>query len=349
MRYGEISVILPLDQVDWLKAEGPEGEVVFSTRIRLARNLANYTFPCLGNEEQLKGVVHDVGATLGEREGIFYNDSSKLSPLHLALLGERHLVSPGFCNGTHPRALALSEDGRLSLMVNEEDHLRIQLLTSGLQFRETWKLADALDRSLERHLRFAFDPQFGYLTSCISNVGTGLRASAMLHLPALAWFNAIDQIVAQVSQVGLTVRGLYGEGTRPDGNLLQISNQITLGPTEADILAKVDGIARHLVQSELTARQQLLSQYRLQLEDRVWRCLGLLKNARMMESNEALAHLSMVRLGLDLGLLPNLPRTALKQLLVRIRPANLQFEAKRELAPLERDRMRADLLRQTLE
>ncbi|MCA9794342.1 MAG: ATP--guanido phosphotransferase, partial [Candidatus Eremiobacteraeota bacterium] len=285
-------MILPLDQLDWLKAEGPEGEVVFSTRIRLARNLANYTFPSLGNEEHLRGVLQDVGTAMGHQQGILYNESSKLTPLHLALLGERHLVSPAFCNATHPRALALGDDGRLSVMVNEEDHLRIQLLTTGLQFREAWKQADALDRELERHLRFAFDPQFGYLTSCISNVGTGLRASAMLHLPALAWFNAIDQIVAQVSQVGLTVRGLYGEGTRPDGNLLQISNQITLGPSEADILAKVDGIAKHLVGSELTARQQLLGQYRLQLEDRVWRCLGLLKNARMMESNEALAHLS---------------------------------------------------------
>ncbi len=341
-------MIQPLDRLEWLSGEGPEDQVVFSTRVRLARNLAPHPFPTARNVDSLQQVADQVGPVLEASAKLPYRSVTDLNSLDKALLRERHLISPAFCETQLPAGLGLAESGAISIMVNEEDHLRIQLMGPGLRLYEVWSDADELDRLLDQELSFAFDPQFGFLTSCVSNVGTGLRASAMLHLPGLAWFNALDQIVAQVSQVGLTLRGTFGEGTRPEGNLVQISNQLTLGPRETDIIAKVNGVAQHLVQSELSARAQLLAQYRAQVEDRVWRCYGLLKNARMMESAEALAHLSMVRLGHDLELLPPLEPSVLKRLLVRIRPANLQFETERELGAVERDQVRAGLLRQSM-
>lgn len=342
-------MIQPIEQIDWLNGEGPRQEVVLATRIRLARNLADLPFPSMANENALAEVVHRVGQCLSTVQGVEFHDLSRLSQAHLCLLVERHLISPAFYSYVRPRGLGLDTPRQLSLMINEEDHLRLQFLYPGLQLMDAWHRADQLDTDLDRVLHFAHDRQFGFLTSCLSNVGTGLRASAMLHLPALAWFNALPQIVGQVQQVGLTMRGLYGEGTAPDGNLMQISNQVTLGQREIDILTKVQGVAEHLVESELQARQQLLERYRLQLEDQVWRCLGILRTARLMESGEALRHLSMVRLGLDTGLLPaTISRADLTRLLVRLRPANLQFEAQQELSSADRDQRRAAVLRQTL-
>lgn len=341
-------MIRPIEQIAWLNGQGRMQEVVISSRIRLARNLADSPFPSLGHLESLAQVEGKVAQALSNYPEFEYCSAEKLNEMQLALLTERHLVSPPFCGHHCPRGLALDGPSRLSIMVNEEDHLRIQVLVPGLEIDSGWRLADEVDDKLSRHLEFAYDSHLGFLTSCLSNVGTGLRASVMLHLPGLSWFQAIPRIVHQVQQVGLTIRGLYGEGTRPASNLFQISNQVTLGLSETEILTKVEGVATQLAKAELNARAQLVRDYRPQVEDRVWRCFGILRSARLIESVEALELLSMVRLGVDLKLLPEIHPGHLCRLLVRIRPANLQHETGRDLGPVERDLARASLLRSAL-
>lgn len=339
--------MIPLHEVGWLSAEGPQGPIVLSTRLRLARNLARYSFPAHGTAEGLLKVVEDVGGAVA-RQDLQYLLMHQLPAIDHHLLVERHLISPAFCTSVLPRGLGLKKDGTVSLMVNEEDHIRLQVLLSGLQFERAWQIASQLDDVLSQSLEIAYDSQFGFLTACPSNVGTGLRASVMLHLPGLAWLKALDSIANQVAQMGLTVRGLYGEGTRSAGNLLQISNQVTLGPAEEDILAKLNGVAMQLIHYENSARAELQRGFGPNLQDRVWRCLGVLCHARLMESAEAMEHLSLIKLGTELELLPEIPGPVLNRLMIRIRPANLQKEAGRELDPMERDVARARLLRDTL-
>lgn len=339
---------MKLEELSWLSGKGPDAEIALSTRLRLARNLEDFPFPPGGAPGHLAQVVTLVGVEVEKVPGLAFHQVYSLKPLDLHLLVERHLISPAFMASNQPRGLALSPDGQTAIMINEEDHLRLQCLVPGLDFATAWGCVSGLEEQLAEGLRFAFDAQFGYLTSCPSNVGTGLRASAMLHLPALAWLKALDNLVPQVAQVGLTVRGVFGEGSRSAGNLLQISNQVTLGPSEEDILANLGRVTSQLVGYERSARQELLRTQGSQLEDRVWRCLGVLASARLMVSAEAMEHLSMVRLGVDLGFLPPIPLEDLNALMVRLRPASLQVEAGRDLEPGARDSTRAELLREAL-
>jgi len=339
---------MKLEDLSWLSGRGPESEIVLSTRLRLARNLEEFPFPPGCPPGHLAQVVTLVGVQVEKLRELTFHQMYSLKPLELHLLVERHLISPAFMASNQPRGLALSGDGGVAIMINEEDHLRLQCLWPGMAFDEAWGCISGVEERLAEGLRFAFDEQFGYLTACPSNVGTGLRASAMLHLPALGWLKALDNLVPQVAQVGLTVRGVYGEGSRSAGHLLQISNQVTLGPTEEDILANIGRVTLQLVNYERSAREQLLSTQGGQVEDRVWRCLGILASARLMVSAEALEHLSMVRLGVDLGFLPPIPLEDLNALMVRIRPASLQVEAGRDLEPGARDATRAELLREAL-
>lgn len=339
---------MKLEDLNWLSGTGPDAEIALSTRLRLARNLEDFPFPPGCSAAHLAQVVTLVGVQVESLGDLAFHQMYSMKPLDLHLLVERHLISPAFMASNQPRGLALSEDGGVAIMINEEDHLRLQCLRPGLAFEQAWACVSGVEERLAEGLRFAFDDQFGYLTSCPSNVGTGLRASAMLHLPALGWLKALDNLVPQVAQVGLTVRGVYGEGSRSAGNLLQISNQVTLGPTEEDILANLGRVTAQLVNYERSAREQLLSAQGGQVEDRVWRCLGILASARLMVSAEALEHLSMVRLGVDLGFLPPIPLEDLNALMVRIRPASLQVEAGRDLEPGARDATRAELLREAL-
>ena len=345
-----------MSALDWLSGEGPRTEVVLSTRVRLARNLERYPFPSRGHAPSLAEVFELVGSklltaadSLGLSGPMTYLDVTRIHPLELQLLVERHLASPAFASSPLPRGLGLTEDGTLSLMVNEEDHLRVQCLLSGLQLEEAWRQAAQLETFLAQSLDFAYDSQFGFLTACPSNIGTGLRASAMVHLPGLAWLKALEPITQQIAQLGLTVRGVYGEGSCCTGHLLQISNQVTLGLNEEDILTKLHAVCEQLVHYETSARQQLQESQKLAMEDQVWRSYALLRNARLMESAEVMEHLSMVRLGVHLGLLPPISVGTLNSLMVRTRPANLQVEAGRELKPAERDAMRAEVIRKLLQ
>ena len=332
----------------WLGELGPQQGIVLSSRIRLARNLEGYPFPPLSRPATLADALAILLHRVRQIPESNVLDMYRIHPLEAQLLVERHLISPAFATSQQPRALLLSTDSKLSLMLNEEDHLRLQCLVPGLQIREAWKQACEIEAFLAQELEFAFDDQFGYLTSCPSNVGTGLRASAMLHLPGLAWIQAMDSIFQHVGQLGLTVRGLYGEGSKSLGHLVQVSNQVTLGPSEEEILSRLEAVCQQLIQYESSARQQLMREQRLVLEDRCWRSLAILREARLLESGEALEHLSMVRLGCDLQLLPPVAMAILNELLVRIRPAGLQMESGHELSPAERDVVRARLVRELL-
>jgi protein arginine kinase len=336
----------------WLENTGPDSEVVLSSRIRLARNLRNIPFPYLASDSQTAEVAKQVRGLLQEKPDMFadihYYAVSELTPLERQALLERHLISPALLKEDHNSAVLLREDESLSIMINEEDHLRFQCLLPGLQLESAWKMADHYDNLFEEALDYAFDEQLGYLTVCPTNVGTGLRASVMVHLPALNLTKRLNRVLSAIAQVGLAVRGMYGEGSEITGNLVQISNQITLGQSDEDIIKNLFGVTKQIVEQELQARQILLNESRDQIADRVNRSFGILKHAHLMSSQEGMQLLSDVRLGIDLGLIEDKKGLALKELLVLQRPANLQLLTGKTLDVFERDRERAKLMRQYL-
>lgn len=335
----------------WMKGQGPDRDVALGSRIRLARNLRGLPFPAVADEHQAAEVVRQVREAVSqspELRGMLFVPMESLSPLERQLLLERHLISPDHAREGGRKAVVLREDEAVSVMVNEEDHLRIQALMPGLQLAAAWELADKVDDALEQYLPYAFSEQRGYLTACPTNVGTGLRASLMLHLPALVSTGQINRIIQAVGRFGLVVRGLYGEGTQALGNIFQFSNQVTLGHTESDIIQHLINVTRQVIDQEREARQMLLRRDKMALEDRVARAYGTLAHARVVSSQEALQMLSDVRLGIDLGILDGLKPEILQELLVAIRPAHLQMRTGRELSPAERDVLRAALIRERI-
>lgn len=338
----------------WMEGTGPHSEVVLSSRIRLARNLDNLPFPGRMSEEEAAKLIQ--AAEEGVREVNLIGVPSKVelyrladtTPLDRQILVDKHLISPQQSKEAHAKAVAVSADQSISIMVNEEDHLRLQVLAPGLQLQEAWRIASMVDDALEQRLQYAFDQQLGYLTACPTNVGTGLRASVMMHLPALVLTQQAGRLFNNLSQLGLVVRGLYGEGTEAAGHIFQISNQNSLGKAEEEIIANLDAIAQRVIETEEQARQHLYREMRLQIEDRVSRAYGLLSNARMITSEEAMRLLSDVRLGIAVGALPPISYQALNELMVAMQPAFLQRTEGRELNPLERDIKRAELIRSRL-
>lgn len=329
----------------WMEGSGPDADIVISTRVRLARNIRKLPFPPLASDEQrekvfrlAEKVVQNQGA---EGPGLKMLSISALSPIERQVLVEKHLISPLLSKESRFSGLVLREDEVISIMVNEEDHFRIQCLLPGLQLEKAWQEASRYDDFLESHVDYAFHEEKGYLTACPTNVGTGLRASVMLHLPALVLTQQINRILAAVNQVGLAVRGLYGEGTEITGNLLQVSNQITLGQSEEEILHNLYSVTRQLINQEKNAREHLLNEGREKLADRAGRAFGILKYARLLDSSETMQLLSDVRLGVDLGLITNVPVKVLNELLVLTRPGCLQYLQDRALTPYERDLERA--------
>jgi protein arginine kinase len=246
-------------------------------------------------------------------------------------------------------AVFVNKDETVSIMINEEDHLRIQIMLPGLQLDEALKKIDGIDDLLEGKLDFAFDEKIGYLTACPTNVGTGMRASVMMHLPVLTMMDQIGQIFSTISQVGLVVRGIYGEGSQAKGNLYQISNQITLGKSEEDIIQNVVGVARQILMSERKIRQNLSGEARIRLEDKILRSYGILTNAKLVSSQEALAYISDVRLGVDMGIIKNLEPSVLNGLFIMTGPAYIQEMSNNAMTPMERDVFRADFIRQKME
>ncbi len=342
--------------LEWIAGAGPLAEVVIASRVRVARNLRGFRFPLAARPAELEAVRNRVNEAA--RASTFTADFASLnladlSTIQLHTLVEKHLLSPLLAHmvtgGGGGRSLLLGPYGILSGMVNEEDHLRLQCLLSGLETARGWRLLSQFDDALESTLDFAFSSHLGYMTACPSNVGTGLRASVMLHLPAIALAHAIEAVKAQiVSQVGLAVRGLYGEGTAVHGNLLQISNQISLGPREEDIEARVRAVAERVVEQEMGARARLRRDFSVQLGDKLWRALGILRHARVIAAAEALELLSMVRLGIELEILPPISRKRLNALLVAIRPATLQVLMGQVSNPLQADILRAQRIRAEL-
>ncbi|NMP22154.1 protein arginine kinase [Sulfobacillus harzensis] len=336
----------------WMNGHGPEGEIVLSSRIRLARNLAGVPFPHRMDDQQGQHMLEQVEHAVGQVEpgwGIRFRQLDSLTPLERQLLMEKHLVSPLLIqNPIRYESVALDERESISIMVNEEDHLRIQVLLPGLQLDEAWQAANRLDDALEQHLDFAYDESRGYLTAWPTNLGTGLRASVMLHLPGLVMTRQASQVFTTLAQVGIVVRGLYGEGSEALGNIFQISNQVSLGLTEEELVHNLTVVAQQIVGRERNARQHLMSSAGLALADRVGRSWGILTNARVMTSDEALKLLSDVQLGSDLNLLEGPLPCTFSQLTLMTRPAYLQIEAGRELSPVERDQIRAQTLRRHL-
>jgi len=338
----------------WTEAGGRHPEVVLSSRIRLARNLDNLPFPQRMSEADAQKLI--AAAEAGVREINLMGVAPRVELYRLAgtpalerqILVDKHLISPQLAKDAGLRAVAISEDESISIMINEEDHLRIQVLAPGLQLEETWRIASVVDDALEQKIHYAFDEKLGYLTACPTNVGTGLRASVMMHLPGLVLTQQAGRLFHNLSQLGLVVRGLYGEGTEAAGHIFQISNQNTLGKAEEEIVTNLGAVARKVIEAETQARQYLLQEMRLQIEDRVARAYGILANARILSSEEAMRLLSDVRLGVSIGVLPQLKPDLMNELMVAMQPAFLQRMEGRELNPVERDKRRAALIRSRL-
>ena len=342
--------------VGWLDASGPSSHLVLSTRIRLARNLAGRVFQGRNSETEREDILTTVERAA--RESVLLRNATKfrldrLERTDRQLLHERHLVSKELAGldgdgRVRSGATVLVQD-RIGVMLNEEDHLRIQALRSGFALEATWGLVAALDAELGQRLAFAFHPEFGYLTSCPTNVGTGLRASVLVHLPGLVLTKEINRILQGLTQVGLTFRGLYGEGSEVVGNLFQLSNQTTLGKSESELLDKLGKLVRQVMEYEERARQILLRDATAILEDKVWRAYGLLRYARTLSFEETMNLLSGVRLGVGLGLIPNVGMYALNKLLVFTQPAHLAAAQGRALSEDEVPVRRAAYVRQVLE
>jgi protein arginine kinase len=342
--------------IGWLDGSGPEGHMVLSTRVRLARNLAGRPFPIRSTEDDRESVlstVQDAAAATTSLRGATTLRLDRLARADRQLLHERHLVSKELSApdaDLPPRSgAAVLLQGALGIMVNEEDHLRLQGLYSGFATEAAWAGVGTLDTELGQRLAFAFHPEFGYLTSCPTNVGTGLRASVLIHLPGLVLTKEINKVLQSLVQVGLTFRGLYGEGSEVVGNFFQLSNQTTLGKTESDLMNHLAEIVRQVIGYETQAREVLLRDAPGVIEDKVWRAYGLLRHARRLSFEEAMNLLSAVRLGVGLGLVPDVGMYTLNKLLVFTQPAHLSAMAGRELGEDELPVRRADYVRRTLE
>ncbi len=336
----------------WMEGGGPEAEYVISSRVRAARNVKGYPFSCLASKQENKAVLEKITAVkTGKADYSSFNmlTMDEISGLEKQALVEKHLISPFLARESSCGALLLRQDEGVSIMVNEEDHLRIQSILPGLRLEEAWQEAERYDDLLESELEYVFSERYGYMTACPTNVGTGLRASVMLHLPALIMTGQINRFLGALSQVGLTVRGLYGEGTEIVGNLVQVSNQITLGHSEDEIISNLGSVISQVIEQEHGARQVMLDKKRAELADKAWRALGLLKYAKVMSSQEAVSLLSDLRLGYDLGLITEVDHKLLNELLVLIRPGCLQLLAGRELDNSERNLERPVRVREALE
>ena len=336
---------------EWLRGEGPHHQVVISSRVRFARNLRDRAFPGWAKKAERLAILDLIKPRveeLTEMQDSFSEGLQDLSSLEKQVLVERHLISREHAAKGAGSAIVMNRRQTLSIMINEEDHLRMQSIRSGLQLKQAFKLVDKIDSALEGKLHFAYDQRLGYLTACPTNVGTGLRASAMLHLPGLVLSELINQVIQAVSKIGLAVRGLYGEGTEAMGNLFQISNQTTLGEKEDEIINRLSKVIETIIEKEHDARQVLLQKKSNTLWDQVGRAYGVLTYAHAMSSKEALNLLSILKLGVDLGAFSEDRRVSIDQLFIDTQPAHLQKTSDRKLNAEQRDHLRAEIIRERL-
>jgi protein arginine kinase len=335
----------------WLKGTGPYAHIVMSSRLRLARNLRKIPFPNRASKKVLTETLESVERAVSTMD--YFKSStvfrmSELDNIDRQFLIERHLMSHEHSANPDGKALIVSLEEVLSIMINEEDHLRIQVMQSGLNLDETWKVINMIDDVLSEKLDFAYVHHWGYLTACPTNTGTAMRGSVMLHLPALVMTKQINKVLSAIAKLSFASRGFYGEGTQARGNFYQISNQVSLGHTEIDIIQNINGLIRQVIEQEEQARQALILQNRPMLEDKIYRSLGILKNAYIISSQETVELLSMVRLGIDLNIIKDIDRRVINELFITIQPAHLQKIEGKKLSTSARDVKRASLIRQKL-
>ena len=337
---------------EWLKNTGPNSNIVISSRIRLARNLKRIPFSHWANKKQKEETLKKVKQAVTSNtytKGALFLQMVDLNNLDKQFLIERHVISREHALRADHKAVVIGDREILSIMINEEDHLRIQVMQSGFNLEQAWKIISRIDQEFEKKLDYACSQEWGYLTACPTNTGTGLRASVMLHLPALVMSKQINKVLQAITKLNLTARGFYGEGTEASGNFFQISNQVTLGHSEEDILDNIERIIKQVIGHEQNARKALLDQDRARIEDRVWRSYATLKNAHIITSKEAIDLFSNVRLGIDMGILKGLNLQAVNRIFILIQPAHLQKIEGKALSPQERDIKRAELIRKELE
>ena len=322
-------------------------DIVITSRIRLARNLKNYKFPIYMTESESNSVINEIYNAVSKHENYKLTYMKDLSDVKKNSLIENHIISPALANKRNEGAFLLSPDGKTSVMINEEDHIRIQTIEEGLSLKECWQLSNEVDDIIEESVDYAFDRELGYITACPTNIGTGMRASVMLHLPALSITNQIDKLLYGVSQLGVAVRGVYGEGTKSIGHLYQISNQGTLGASEETLIDKINQIVMQIIDKEKNTREHLMKNNYDDLEDDFYRAYGLLTNARKMTVDEAMKLLSLIKLGSEMGITPMVKGKNIYQLMIWIQPNNIStIDA--ELSPKDRDKKRAEIIRREL-
>lgn len=333
------------------KRSGPHDRIVLSSRVRLARNLKGLAFPGWAKKPERVRALETIRPAvehLKQMANGFSESMDNLTAMDKQILVERHLISREHAAKNAGSGLVLNKDESVCVMINEEDHLRMQALRHGLQIREAWQAIDHLDSLLEKKLEYAFSPSLGYLTACPTNLGTGIRVSAMLHLPALVLSEQINQIIQAVNKLGLAVRGLYGEGTEALGNVFQVSNQMTLGEAETEIVERLNKVLAQLIEHEENARTTLLENKPKVIFNQIGRAYGILANAHSISSKETMNLLSLLRLGIDLGLFPGTERSLADELFLITQPAHLQKRFSEKLSAEERDLLRADMLRERL-
>jgi protein arginine kinase len=333
------------------RRESPGDRIVLSSRVRLARNVKGLPFPGWAKKPDRLKAYEQIRSTvegLPQMSDGYSAAMDTLSSVERQILVERHLISREHAARSAGSGVVLSRDHSLCVMINEEDHLRMQSLRPGLELKGVWQAIDAVDSLLERKLDYACSRELGYLTACPTNLGTGIRVSAMLHLPALVLAEQMNQVITAVNKLGLAVRGLYGEGTEALGNVFQVSNQMTLGETEADIVERLNKVVAQLIEHEENARANLLEKKAKMVFNHVGRAYGILANAHSISSKEGMNLLSLLRFGLDLGCFPGVDRTLVEELLIQTQPAHLQRLHPEKLSADERDLLRSDMLRNRL-
>lgn len=336
---------------EWLRGSGPESDIVISSRIRLARNLANFPFIRRCNEHDRVSIEKNIREKFAEAQqlrDLVYLDVAELEDVDRQFLVERQLISRELAESEGARAVALDNTEQFSIMVNEEDHLRIQLMKSGLDLDGAWQQIDSIDTAIDQLIPFAFDDRLGYLTACPTNVGTGMRVSVMLHLPALVLTRQIEKVFRSLQKISLAVRGLYGEGSQAMGDFYQISNQITLGRSEKELIEQVGDVVPVLIDYERKARKFLIDESKKDLHDRVSRAYGILCTAQTITSEETMHLLSSVRMGVNLGLIDDLEILTVNQLFIQTQPAHLQMLRGTQLDSADRNAERAIYLRRHL-
>ena len=338
--------------VEWLRATGPDSDVVVSSRLRLARNLKGFPFLQKLTPPQHEQVVQEMKSVVEKSQLLkkaYYFRYDELTDLDRQFLLERHLISREHAADKGLRAVAITPDELVSIMILEEDHLRLQVFQSGFNLMEAWRIVNQLDTEIEKNAEFSFSPSLGYLTACPTNVGTGLRASCMLHLPSLVLTKQVHKVLQALAKLNLAARGLYGEGTQATGNFFQFSNQMTLGQQEEEIIDNLASVIRQVVDQEREARTFLGDKRKAKFEDQIWRALGTLKSARVISSSEATQLLSLLQLGILMGLVKsNLTHQDLNALFLLIQPAHLQKISAKTLNTTETDVRRAELIREKL-